>query len=75
MRNQAWGIAVSREIREGTQALKAEVCLCAVCRRMLYDVDSLADHYVYKLGELAYIELAHVACAKADDSGTPWTWD
>lgn len=73
-RNGAWGYAIARDIREGTLPT-AEVCLCAVCRRMLFEGDVLADNRVYKLGELAYIELAHVACAQADDSGVPWTWD
>jgi hypothetical protein len=47
-----------------------ELCLCAFCREMLYASDALADHPVYKCGELAYIELAHAWCAEQDRSGS-----
>ena len=51
--------------------------LCAICRENLQGAESVADHWVYKLGELAYIELAHGACAQAknDSSLNSWTWD
>ncbi len=53
-----------------------ELCLCAFCREILYAGDALADNYVYKLGELSYIELAHRECAKvsAPDSAS-WCWE
>lgn len=52
--------------------------LCAICRENLQGAESVAEHPVYKLGELSYIELAHVACAQAEDLDKPmfaWTWD
>ena len=48
-------------------------CACAICTVMLTRNDELADRYVYKCGELSYIELAHVACArKFDPPGLYW---
>jgi len=45
--------------------------LCAFCRQPIaHDGDGwlekVADHPVYKLGELAYIEIAHTLCAPWD---------
>ena len=56
--------------------------LCAVCRVTLLGAIALADHAVYKCGELSYIELAHVGCAEADNAerdalygADGWRWD
>lgn len=44
------------------------ICLCAVCQKPIlqYDLDRelVADHFVYKCGELDEIELAHLSCAR-----------
>lgn len=40
-----------------------EICLCAFCRKMLYEGDEMAQHPVYKCGELSYVSLAHKECA------------
>lgn len=53
---------------DAADLLATQICLCGVCREMLYDGDPLADHEVYKCGELEYIELAHVACAVKDNA-------
>lgn len=42
-------------------------CRCALCHLPLHPNDLLADKYIYRGGELDYIELAHVACAEASD--------
>lgn len=39
------------------------VTLCAICSSELREGEALAENPVYKLGELNYIELAHVDCA------------
>lgn len=44
------------------------ICSCSICGAMLYSNDNIADLDVYKLGELDYILLAHVDCAKQDDA-------
>lgn len=48
-----------------------EKTLCAFCRNPLgtTNLHEIADHPVYKAGELSYIELAHVGCL--DKSDTP----
>lgn len=53
--------------------------LCAICRYEILPQDfeegQVADHEVYDFdGYLDYIELAHLACAKYDDTGY-WEWD
>ena len=41
-----------------------EVCLCAICRNMIYAEQPKADCKVFDSdGELNYIELAHRECA------------
>jgi hypothetical protein len=45
------------------------ICSCSVCRDGCYNSQELADHYVYDIeGNLDYIEIAHQACAKADNA-------
>mgnify|MGYP003134525319 CR=1 FL=1 len=39
------------------------ICACAVCRQDVLEGQDLVDNFVYKCGELAYIELAHKECA------------
>jgi len=43
------------------------ICLCDVCRSDIHEGDAMADHKVFKCGELSYIALAHRACAIADN--------
>ena len=45
--------------------------MCAVCSTVL-GPEPLADKPIYKMGELAYIELAHKACVI---SMAGWDWD
>ena len=40
-----------------------EICLCTICREMLFEGDDLVDQKVFKNGELSYISLAHAECA------------
>lgn len=44
---------------------RTEICLCAVCREMLYEGDELVEQRVMDKidGSLDYINLAHIACA------------
>jgi len=54
------------------------ITYCAVCNKPLPEVVAanshlLADKHIYKRGELAYIELAHKACA-VKDGGYGWEW-
>lgn len=54
------------------------VCACDVCRRDIYDGDAMADHKVFKCGELSYIALAHKDCAIADNvarNSNFWEYD
>lgn len=46
-----------------TNEVRTEICLCAICREMLFEGDELVDQRVYKCGELSYINLAHAECA------------
>ena len=39
------------------------ICACAVCRQDVLEGQDLVDNFVYKCGELHYIELAHKQCA------------
>lgn len=43
-------------------------CYCPICSQPItddmFDGIQLMDHYVYKCGELSYIELAHTACGE-----------
>ena len=48
---------------------------CAICWDTLGDEGPLADKFIYKLGELAYIELAHLECAKKADDCDLWRTD
>jgi len=57
-------------------------CYCPLCdlpiTEDMFDLKVLADNYVYKAGELSYIELAHLACARTDNAANPgrqWSWD
>ena len=47
------------------------VSYCPICDRPItddmFDGDQLVDHYVYKAGELSYIELAHTECGRKDN--------
>jgi hypothetical protein len=55
-----------------------EICLCACCMEMLYEGDHLADHKKFDFdGEIDYIELAHILCARIDNVEHPgyWEWD
>ena len=46
------------------QTLGAEVCFCAICEKMIYQLHTKADNYIYdSMGQLKYIELAHAHCA------------
>ena len=53
---------------------------CPLCRIPITDdmfgKGLVADNWVYKCGELHYIELAHLACAKEDNAANPdrWQW-
>jgi len=52
---------------------------CSICEELLpTDGGDIADHFVYKCGELQYIELAHTACAKkwneAWQNEPYWDW-
>jgi len=49
---------------------------CALCSAWLPNSspDALREHRVLKLGELQYIELAHVGCAELDNNVTPGYW-
>lgn len=53
--------------------------LCGYCREDLVGtpVDEMADHKVYKLGELNYIELAHLDCVRSMTSPGKllWGWE
>ena len=51
------------------------ICSCAVCGKDLIQGDHLADGKVYKMGELSYISLAHVACVKGLPNTDGWEWD
>ena len=51
---------------------------CAICGdgidEAMFGTGQLADNKVYKLGELAYIELAHTECTKGYQWGA-WERD
>lgn len=57
------------------------ICLCACCgnpvTRGQAKEGDIADHKVYKCGELSYIEIAHKYCAKRDTEMREgyWEWD
>jgi hypothetical protein len=52
-----------------SEAENRMICSCSVCRDGCYTSQELADHYVYDVeGELDYIEIAHVECAKKDNA-------
>lgn len=52
-----------------------KICLCAICRKMLYEGDQMADCKVWDLdGELDYIELAHRQCA-IDSGDERWVYE
>jgi hypothetical protein len=58
--------------------MEIQPCNCAICGELLASTlapSDLADFDVYKCGELQYTELAHRACAVADDSGVAWDYD
>jgi ribosomal protein S27AE len=46
----------------------AVVCACAVCWKDIFEGAVMADHKRFKCGELSYIELAHIECAKAENA-------
>lgn len=51
--------------------------LCAICRFDLDEDESkwpgtVADKFIYKGGELAYIELAHAKCVSDRGEGAEW---
>ena len=39
------------------------ICACAVCRKDIFKGQPMVDQFIYKCGELSYIELAHKECA------------
>lgn len=47
------------------------ICLCSVCRKMLYEGDRIADLKVFKCGELDEILLAHEDCAASANRSFP----
>jgi len=54
------------------------VCHCSVCSKPIAQDEPMADHKVHKLGELAYIELAHRECGLQDNAvshSTYWECD
>lgn len=52
------------------------LCYCPLCDEAIMKGTPMADHHVYKLGELDYIELAHRACAVKFDPGMSyWQFD
>lgn len=52
------------------------LCYCPLCNKEITKGTPMADHHVYKMGELDYIELAHEACAKQEDpEGHYWEWN
>lgn len=53
-----------------------KICACAICAKILYEGDKLADLKVFKCGELSYIALAHESCAKeANDKAGQKIWE
>ena len=51
---------------------------CSICSKPLPGVlhgAEIADKRIYKLGELAYIELAHMECVKKADDSDVWRTD
>jgi hypothetical protein len=64
-----------------TETTSKTICLCACCRNPITKAQAkdkdIADHKVYKCGELSYIELAHKYCAKKDTEMPKgyWEWD
>jgi len=51
---------------------------CSICQEPLPDElkgNRIADKFIYKHGELAYIELAHLECAKKADDCDIWRTD
>lgn len=62
-------------VRRNNTAAMTEICLCAVCRKMLFEGDKLADHFKYDFGgELDYIELVHLQCGVDDNVLHPDYW-
>ena len=63
-------------------ATKNIYVLCALCREdipeeLFGETGHVADHHVYKYGELKYIELAHRECAETDNflrKEQYWAW-
>ena len=55
------------------------ICCCAFCREHIYEGDKMADKKVFDFeGDLDYIELAHVECAKFEigiNGYKGWEWD
>ena len=52
--------------RHKTRAANEIICACAVCGKDLLQSEAndglLSDNYIYKCGELQYIEVYHTAC-------------
>lgn len=44
------------------------ICSCDVCRKDIVEGQPMADHKVFKCGELSYIALAHKECGVADNA-------
>jgi len=38
------------------------ICSCAKCHATMFEGDDLVQNFVYKCGDLQYIELAHRTC-------------
>lgn len=54
------------------------VCGCSVCGKDILKGEPMADYKVFKFGELDEIDLAHKACAVADNAANPargWKWE
>jgi hypothetical protein len=65
--------------KRGAKKMAIPETYCCICgERLAHDLQphELAENNVFKCGELSYIELAHRACAVAEDgSGIEWDYD
>ena len=51
-------------------------CACTVCGKNMRGSQpaEVAEHAKYKCGELSYVELAHIECARQDRRMAPGYW-
>jgi len=65
-------------MRDRRILLGVPMTYCSLCEEPLPAVlhqGEIADKYIYKMDELAYIELAHIECAKRADDKSAWRTD